>query len=109
MITLYGSRSENPDMMRRIIEATVRDKFFTIEFVKADGTVRKVNGRLGVEKHKKGGRDCNTKRLCARCWFDKELGIGGYEKTFRGFRKENISTKQRAWFVSPSNSRGNVP
>ena len=23
------------------------------------------------------------KRLCARCWFDKELGVGGFEKTFR--------------------------
>ena len=50
-----------------------------------------------------------NKRLCARCWFDKELGVGGYEKTFRGFHKEDISTKQRAWFVSPSDSRGNVP
>ena len=51
----------------------------------------------------------HNKRLCARCWFDKELGVGGYEKTFGGLRKENISTKQRAWFVSPSNIRGNVP
>ena len=62
MITLYGSKVENPDMMRRIIEATVQDKFFTIEFVKADGSIRKINGRLGVEKHKKGGRDCNTNK-----------------------------------------------
>ena len=62
MITLYGSKVENPDMMRRIIEATVQDKFFTIEFVKADGSLRKINGRLGVEKHKKGGTDCNTNK-----------------------------------------------
>ena len=62
MITLYGSKIENPDTMRRIIEATVQDKFFTIEFVKADGSLRKINGRLGVEKHKKGGTDCNTNK-----------------------------------------------
>ena len=82
MITLYGSRSENPDMMRRIIEATVQDKFFTIEFVKADGTVRKVNGRLGVEKHKKGGRDCNT---------NKQM-MTVYDNYAKGYRNVNLST-----------------
>jgi len=30
-------------------------KIFTVEFVKKDGTVRKMNARLGVKKHLKGG------------------------------------------------------
>ena len=82
MITLYGSKVENPDMMRRIIEATVQDKFFTIEFVKADGSIRKINGRLGVEKHKKGGRDCNT---------NKQM-MTVYDNYAKGYRNVNRAT-----------------
>ena len=80
MITLYGSKVENPDMMRRIIEATVQDKFFTIEFVKADGSLRKINGRLGVEKHKKGGTDCNT---------NKQM-MTVYDNYAKGYRNVNL-------------------
>ena len=32
-----------------------RGKFFTVTFIKKDGTVRKSNGRLGVKKYLKGG------------------------------------------------------
>tara|TARA_A100000172_G_scaffold10040_1_gene5415 strand:- start:1257 stop:1547 length:291 start_codon:yes stop_codon:yes gene_type:complete len=81
MITLYGSKVENPDMMRRIIEATVQDKFFTIEFVKSDGSIRKINGRLGVEKHKKGGRDCNT---------NKQM-MTVYDNYAKGYRNVNLT------------------
>ena len=82
MITLYGKKVENPDMMRRIIEAMVQDKFFTIEFVKADGSIRKINGRLNVEKHKKGGRDCNT---------NKQM-MTVYDNYAKGYRNVNLST-----------------
>ena len=82
MITLYGRKFKNPDMMRRVIKATVRDKFFTIEFVKADGSYRKINGRLGVEKHKKGGRDCNT---------NKQM-MTVYDNYAKGYRNVNLST-----------------
>ena len=82
MITLYGSKVENPDTMRRIIEAMVQDKFFTIEFVKADGSIRKINGRLGVEKHKKGGTDCNT---------NKQM-MTVYDNYAEGYRNVNLST-----------------
>lgn len=81
MITLYGSKVENPDMMCRIIEATVQDKFFTIEFVKSDGSIRKINGRLGVEKHKKGGRDCNT---------NKQM-MTVYDNYTKGYRNVNLT------------------
>ena len=30
-------------------------KIFTVEFIKKDGTLRKMNARLGVKKHLKGG------------------------------------------------------
>jgi len=81
MITIYGSKVENPDIMRRIIEATVQDKFFTIEFVKSDGSIRKINGRLGVEKHKKGGRDCNT---------NKQM-MTVYDNYAKGYRNVNLT------------------
>ena len=82
MITLYGRKIKNPDMMRREIKPTVRDKFITIEFVKADGSIRKINGRLGVEKHKKGGRDCNT---------NKQM-MTVYDNYAKGYRNVNLST-----------------
>lgn len=33
----------------------VKGKFFTVEFFKLDGTLRKLNGRLGVRKYLRGG------------------------------------------------------
>ena len=60
MFTIFNPRLTNPDHTRRIIEAEVQDQFFTVEFTKADGSFRKMNCRLGVNKHHKGGRDCNT-------------------------------------------------
>ena len=36
------------------------DKFFTVEFIKKDGTTRKINGRFGVTKHLKGGVSLNS-------------------------------------------------
>jgi len=82
MITIPSKRVENPDMMRRIIEATVQDKFFTIEFVKRDGSLRRINGRLGVKKHIKGGRDCNT---------NKQM-MTVYDNYAKGYRNVNLST-----------------
>lgn len=31
-------------------------RFVTVEFIKKDGTLRKLTGRLGVKKHLKGGK-----------------------------------------------------
>lgn len=39
----------------KIIEL-VGNKFFTISFIKKDGTLRKMNARIGVTKHLKGGK-----------------------------------------------------
>ena len=37
------------------IKSLVGNKFFTVSFIKKDGTLRKMNARLGVKKHLKGG------------------------------------------------------
>lgn len=35
--------------------AQSKGKFITVSFIKKDGTVRSLNGRIGVTKHLKGG------------------------------------------------------
>ena len=55
----FVSRRGNNETLRRSIEAIVQDEFFSIEFIKSDGSKRILNGRLGVTKHLKGGTDCN--------------------------------------------------
>ena len=35
-------------------------RFVSVTFVKADGSVRTINGRTGVKKHLKGGRNTNA-------------------------------------------------
>jgi len=43
------------DKRKQIIKAIKTGKFFTIKFVKKNGELRELNGRLGVKKHLKGG------------------------------------------------------
>ena len=82
MFTIFNPRISNPDHMRRVFEATVQDRFFTVGFTKADGSFRKINGRLGVDKHKKGGRDCNTNKQMMTVW----------DNYAEGYRNVNLST-----------------
>ena len=82
MFTIFNRKISNPDLMRRVVEATVQDRFFTVEFTKADGSIRKINGRLGVEKHKKGGKDCNTNKQMMTVW----------DNYAEGYRNVNLST-----------------
>ena len=44
------------DKRKQIIKAIKTGKFFTIKFVKKNGELRELNGRLGVKKHLKGGK-----------------------------------------------------
>ncbi len=58
-------------------------KIFTVTFLKKDGTVRILNGRLGVTKHLKGGQ----------CTLDKDKFIIVYDLKSEGYRaidKESI-------------------
>ena len=43
-------------MQKEKIKKLVGNKIFTVVFEKKDGTLRKLNGRLKVTKHLKGGR-----------------------------------------------------
>lgn len=38
-----------------LIKKLIGNKFFSVTFVKKDGSLRKMNARLGVTKHLKGG------------------------------------------------------
>ena len=40
---------------REQLKKELKGKFFTVEFTKKDGSLRKMNARLGVTKHLKGG------------------------------------------------------
>lgn len=58
-------------------------KIFTVTFVKKDGSIRVLNGRLGVTKHLKGGD----------CTLNKEKFIIVYDLKSEGYRaidKESI-------------------
>lgn len=58
-------------------------KIFTVTFVKKDGSIRVLNGRLGVTKHLKGGQ----------CTLDKDKFIIVYDLKSEGYRaidKESI-------------------
>ena len=80
-VTIFSPKMSNA-ILRRYIESTVNDRFFTIEFIKADGSKRVMNGRLGVKKHLKGGQNCND--------IDRFLTIYDVEK--EGYRNINLDT-----------------
>jgi len=44
---------ENNTIIEKILNSN--GKIFTVTFIKKDGSIRELNGRLGVVKHLKGG------------------------------------------------------
>ena len=65
----------------QFIEQT-NGKFFSVDFIKKDGTLRTINGRLGVTKHLHGGK----------CTLDKSKYIVVYENGtgYRAINRETI-------------------
>jgi len=59
-------------------------KIITVEFIKKDGTLRILNGRLGVKKHLKGGSST----------LDAAQYITIYDLKNEGYRAVNRSTIQ---------------
>ena len=57
-------------------------KIFTVTFTKKDGTIRVMNGRLGVEKYLKGGK----------CTVNKDNFIIMYDLQSKGYRALNKDT-----------------
>tara|TARA_B100001250_G_C19624914_1_gene711091 strand:- start:475 stop:771 length:297 start_codon:yes stop_codon:yes gene_type:complete len=84
MFNSFTVSKQDDAVTERIIVGAVRDKFFSIEFVKADGSKRTINGRLGVKKHLKGGRNCNVTLV------PKHLTV--YDMQKKGYRNVNLST-----------------
>lgn len=67
--------------LSKIVQAT-NGKFFTVVFIKKNGTERILNGRLGVTKHLKGGQ----------CTLDKEKYLIVYDVVSKGYRAVNVDT-----------------
>ena len=66
-----------------IVEAS-DGKFIAVSFIKKDGSLRTLNGRLGVVKHLKGGE----------CTLDRSKYIIIYDMINKGYRSINRSTIQ---------------
>ena len=47
-------KNQNVEKVAQLVQET-KGKFFNVEFYKADGTIRKMNCRIGVKKGLKGG------------------------------------------------------
>jgi hypothetical protein len=68
--------------MKQIIEQA-KGKFFVAKFVKKNGEIRKMNGRLGVKKYLKGGESTSK---------DKENLVVVYDVQKKGYRTINLDT-----------------
>jgi hypothetical protein len=66
---------------RGTLEGT-NGKFFTVVFKKADGTTRRLNGRMGVSKYLRGGESK----------LNKEKFIIVYDVVAEGYRAVNVDT-----------------
>ena len=61
-----------------------KGKFFTAEFIKKDGTPRKMVARTGVTKHLKGGKNNVVK--------DSNSYVSVYDVQKKGYRVINLDT-----------------
>lgn len=71
------------EFIKQVLRAT-DGKFFTVTFIKKDGSVRVMNCRLGVKKHLKGG----TSTL------DAEKFLTVWDTQAKGYRAVNFDTVQ---------------
>ena len=76
------STGKLPLSFAEYLAAKVGDKFFTVTFVKANGEIRKLNGRLGVTKHTVSGKTTDT--------HDDYLCV--YDVDKKGYRNVNVNT-----------------
>lgn len=74
-------------MLVNLVKSTVGNKIFSVEFVKKDGTLRKMHCRLNVKKHLKGG----TKKYNAEA--RNLLTVFDLQK--KQYRTINLNTIQR--------------
>ena len=67
--------------LQSVLQAT-KGKFFTVVFIKKDGSTRSMNCRLGVTKHLKGGLST----------LNPEQYLTVYDVQSEGYRAVNLST-----------------
>jgi hypothetical protein len=71
-------------MKKQLFRNLVGNQFFTVTFIKKDGTLRKLNGKLGVTKHLKGGK---------KSYDDSKFNyITVYDLANKGYRTVNLNT-----------------
>lgn len=67
--------------LAKVIECS-EGRFLTVEFTKKDGSIRTLNGRLGVTKFLKGGE----------CTLDRTKFVIVYDVQAKGYRAVNRET-----------------
>ena len=85
VISIISPRSNRPssDELKAMIKTT-KGKFFSAEFIKSDGSMRKIVARVGCHKGVKGtGRKLKKEHL-----------IAVYEPKTKGWRTINLETLQ---------------
>ena len=65
-------------------------KFFVVHFIKANGEMREMIGRLGVEKHLKGGRTYSTGTYVQSTTAGKENLVTIFDTVSEGYRSINL-------------------
>jgi len=83
--------------MKKIARENLRDflkntngRFFTAVFIKKDGSVRKMNARIGVKRHLKGGE--NTVEAADRPY------LTVYDVQNGGYRTLNLHTTEEVHY-----------
>ena len=69
-------------MKKKLFRNLVGNKIFTVTFEKKDGTMRVLNGKLGVTKHLKGGKK----------GYDYKHLITVFDLKKKGYRTVNLDT-----------------
>ena len=77
------SSSSMSNKQKREILQTTKGKFFSVEFTKKDGSLRKMNCRLGVAKDLKGGTNSCSNH-------DEYVTV--YDMVAKGYRNINLET-----------------
>jgi hypothetical protein len=74
-------------MNKQELKDMVKGKFFTVEFTKNDGTIRKMNARLGVNKYVTGkGKKFNDDNYNLVTVYDLK------KKEYRSFKLDRLKT-----------------
>ena len=78
------------ELKSKQIRQLVGNKFFTVEFIKKDGTIRVMNCKLGVTKHLQGGEMKHNPEAL------NHLVV--YDMQSKGYRTINLNTLLKVKF-----------